>query len=242
MRNLTLSRLLGVALGLAATDPKALAEETGPAQGAPPSATIVITQAVDRAFCESFVARGKAVQWSGVTGIRPEIENGDGIDFRQGAEQILPDALAKRVVDYYPQRYHMDLDNDGRSDEVLWVWSDSHYFRGDYIVLLPPEGNALRDLALRPRGDEDVAPYLARLQQAGLVVYSGLATAYPSNFNAERYTHFFPIAVGGTTYLWARPENEDLTPLALLYRPGPGGKLDPVCTFDWVWRVKEPTP
>jgi hypothetical protein len=51
-----------------------------------------------------------------------------------------------------------------------------------------------------------------------------------------RYTHFDPVVVDGSMLLFTWPTSELRHPTAILYKPGPNGKLTKLCDFQ---RVEE---
>jgi hypothetical protein len=197
-----------------------------------------VTQATDQSFCAAFLRSDVEARALAIDDDRSNDDPVYGLDFTRGVTDLDP---ATGTSDG-PQTYEslrVDFDNDGETDTVRWTSGTSHYFSGDYFALVPDEPGAARDAALAQLGETGVEDYLAALRKAGIVVFSGSATAYISGPDgpypqAERYVHFRPVRHAGETLLWAWPENDALPPAALLYRPQPGGRLATICTFESV--------
>lgn len=200
----------------------ARAEDKTPLPG-----TIVALSGRDSTFCESFIYSRSAVT---------PPSGGSLLDDRDGYGDLLIPTQGGKPLWHVAQRdgdvYRVDFDNDGKTDQLLWVHGESHYFSGDYFVILPSDADL--DAKIRANADDDadvdIEEALAWTKSKGVSVYAGSDTPY----GTIRYTRFFPVVIGGETLVWAYPINSALKPAALLYRPNRGGVLERICEYQRV--------
>jgi len=190
----------------------------------PSPGTIVASFSRDPAFCESFIYH---------RGTTPPSSYDRILEDREGyGDFLLPTQGGKGVPWPEGRIYKIDIDNDGKIDEVLWGHGENHYFSGDYLIILPsdPALAAKVKADADDDADVDIDEAVAWAKSAGLSVYSGDDTPY----NRVRYTHFVPVVINGETLLWAYPENSALKPAALLYRSKRRGTMELICEYQRV--------
>lgn len=189
--------------------------------------TIETSYALDAKLCESFICHRHSKE-SRCPGGLLEDPWGTG-------EYFLPNKGTQDLDGAKPHGgkiYAVDFDNDGKEDRALWVNDYTHYFDGDYFVIVPNDPQVEAKLLSGSQRGSDVDKSVQWAVSAGLSVYSGYKTPY----GADRYTHFRPVIMGSTMLLWTFPDNDKWRPTMLLYKPRPNGALERICEYQ---RVEE---
>jgi hypothetical protein len=193
----------------------------------PTPRTIAVTYATDPGLCERFIChqsgRGESCGYGFLQ------------DYSGSGDYFVPAPGGRELDGAKPHGgkvYEIDFDNDGREDRVLWVSDYTHYFDGDYFVILSDDVDLEAKLKRNAQRDSDTDTDAAVqwAEAAGLSVYSGRQTPY----KAVRYTHFRPIIIDGMTLLWVFPQNDEWPPTALIYKPRPNSVLERICEYQRV--------
>lgn len=112
-----------------------------------------------------------------------------------------------------------DFNNDGKTDTVVRLSAETHYFDGDIFLV---KDNAVQPKAAAALAQEKSYEKWAR-QNAWAIVPSA----------EDRYMHRALFRLDGTTFVLEHPTNVENEPSATLFRPGASG-LEPVCVFQMI--------
>ena len=197
--------------------------------------TFTVAATYSRDFCSKFIfplAKLKGRSHSEAIVISPR----EAVSYRLLTEEDLPINRISPFADHYIRtqngdlKFHwdnFDFDNDGLVDTVIVGSNDTHYIDGDMIFVKQGEWP---DAAKSLSEHDELEDQAVWARENGFLQITGLVTPYQT----DRYTHFVPFRLNGTTFLFAYPTNRDERPTTILYRPEPKGRLDTVCMFQEV--------
>lgn len=173
----------------------------------------------------------------------PSLPTGMRLTFPYGtAEEISFERVAqypddpKSELGLNPSYAWVDFDNDRKDDLVFRT--DSYSGSGAYSRFhVYSDSLALgiqEKLDAFAFDERQVWPSLRTLAALNLLPPAVYRGDFPETDFPDRYTLQFAFRYSKNTYVFAAPVARETNPKAIIYRPLPGGAVEPVCIYDMV--------